>query len=60
MTDPFVPGSMIEKFGLREGVGVRAWSRPAASSKARGCAKSSTSTACRPRIYRNVKTFRSS
>ena len=23
MTDPFVPGSMIEKFGLREGVHVR-------------------------------------
>ena len=34
-----------------------AWSSPAAASKARGCAKSSTSTACRPR---NTRTSRPS
>ena len=28
MSDPFVPGSMIEKYALREGVLFPAWSRP--------------------------------
>lgn len=28
LTDPFVPGSMIEKFGLREGVGVQGMIQP--------------------------------
>ncbi len=28
-TDPFVPGTMIEKFGLRQGCGVRAMMQPA-------------------------------
>ena len=35
-TDPFVPGTMIEKFRLREGVTATAWSKQAAGSKARG------------------------
>ena len=35
-TDPFVPGTMIEKFGLREGVLITAWSSRIASSRDRG------------------------
>ncbi len=35
-TDPFVPGTMIDKFGLREGVLINGMVQQAASSRARG------------------------
>ena len=45
-TDPFVPGTMIEKFGLREGVLITGMvQRQPPAARARGSRKSSTSTA---------------
>ncbi len=35
-TDPFVPGTMIDKYRLREGVLVAGWCSIAASRKGRG------------------------
>ena len=55
LTDPFVPGSMIEKYGLREGVMISGMVQPARSSKGRGCGRSSTSTACRPTSTRTSR-----
>ena len=56
-TDPFVPGTMIEKYGLRPGVMIHGMVQQARKQTDRGCARSSMSTASQPEEYVNVKTF---
>ena len=57
MTDPFVPGSMIEKYGLREGVHIKGMVQGPRRNQGPGCGKSSTSTACLPRSIKTSKAF---
>ena len=46
MTDPFVPGSMIEKFGLREGLLINGMVQPGRRKQGPRLSEISTSTAC--------------
>ena len=55
MTDPFVPGSMIEKYGLREGVLIHGMVQAGRASRGRDCARLPMSTACRPTITRTSR-----
>ncbi len=57
-TDPFVPGTMIEKFGLREGVLLTGMvQHHRRGSRARGSRRSLDVDGMPPDDYLNVKTF---
>lgn len=57
LTDPFVPGSMIEKFGLREGVHVRGMVQPGRRQQGPRLKEITDVDGMKPEDYRNVKTF---
>jgi len=57
MTDPFVPGSMIEKFALREGVHVRGMVQPGRRQQGPRLKEITDVDGMRPEDYRDVKTF---
>jgi transcription termination factor Rho len=57
LTDPFVPGSMIEKFGLREGVLVRGMVQPGRRQQGPRLKEIFDVDGIKPEEYRDVKTF---
>jgi len=57
MTDPFVPGSMIEKFGLREGVLIRGMVQPGRRQQGPRLKEITDVDGMPPEEYVNVKTF---
>jgi transcription termination factor Rho len=57
MTDPFVPGSMIEKFALREGVRVQGMVQPGRRQQGPRFKEILDVDGMKPEEYRNVKTF---
>ncbi len=57
LTDPFVPGSMIEKFALREGVLVRGMVQPGRRQQGPRLREIFDVDGIQPEEYRNVKTF---
>ncbi len=57
MTDPFVPGSMIDKFGLREGVLVNAMVQPGRKQQGPRVKEIIDVDGMEPPAYRDVKTF---
>lgn len=57
MTDPFVPGSMIEKFGLREGVCIQGMVQPGRRQQGPRLKEITDVDGMKPEEYRNVKTF---
>jgi transcription termination factor Rho len=57
LTDPFVPGSMIEKFGLREGVGIQGMIQPGRKQQGPRLREIFDVDGMKPEEYRNVKTF---
>jgi len=57
MTDPFVPGSMIEKFGLREGVMINGMVQPGRRQQGPRLKEIVDVDGLKPEEYRNVKTF---
>jgi len=57
MTDPFVPGSMIEKFGLREGVHVHGMVQPGRRQQGPRLKEITDVDGIPPEDYRDVKTF---
>ncbi len=57
MTDPFVPGSMIEKFGLREGVHVHGMVQPGRRQQGPRLKEILDVDGMPPENYRDVKTF---
>jgi transcription termination factor Rho len=57
MTDPFVPGSMIEKYGLREGVHVRGTVQAGRRQQGPRLKEILDVDGMNPEEYKNVKTF---
>jgi len=57
MTDPFVPGSMIDKFGLREGVHVQGMVQPGRRQQGPRLKEIADVDGLKPEEYRDVKTF---
>ncbi len=57
LTDPFVPGSMIEKFGLREGVLVQGMVQPGRRQQGPRLKEILDVDGMPPEAYCNVKTF---
>jgi transcription termination factor Rho len=57
MTDPFVPGSMIEKFALREGVLIRGLVQPGRRQQGPRLREIVDVDGLKPDDYRSVKTF---
>jgi len=57
MTDPFVPGSMIEKYGLREGVLIHGMVQPARRQQGPRLREITDVDGMPPDDYRNVKNF---
>jgi transcription termination factor Rho len=57
MTDPFVPGSMIDKFGLREGLHIRGMVQPGRKQQGPRLKEISDVDGLPPEDYRDVKTF---
>ena len=57
MTDPFVPGSMIEKFGLREGVMIQGMVQPGRRQQGPRLKEITEVDGMKPEDYRNVKSF---
>ena len=57
MTDPFVPGSMIDKFGLREGLHIRGMVQPGRRQQGPRLKEISDVDGMPPEDYCNVKTF---
>ena len=57
MTDPFVPGSMIEKFALREGVHIRGMVQPGRKQQGPRLKEITDVDGMKPENYRDVKTF---
>jgi transcription termination factor Rho len=57
LTDPFVPGSMIEKFGLREGVHVHGMVQPGRKQQGPRLREILDVDGMKPEDYPNVKTF---
>jgi transcription termination factor Rho len=57
LTDPFVPGSMIEKFGLREGVLIRGMVQPGRRQQGPRLREILDVDGLAPEAYREVKTF---
>jgi transcription termination factor Rho len=57
LTDPFVPGSMIEKFGLREGVKLQGMVQPGRKQQGPRLKEVLDVDGLPPEQYPNVKTF---
>ena len=57
MTDPFVPGSMIEKYGLREGVHVQGTVQAGRRQQGPRLKEILDVDGMNPEEYKNVKTF---
>ncbi len=57
LTDPFVPGSMIEKFALREGVCISGMVQPGRRQQGPRLKEITDVDGMKPEDYRNVKTF---
>ena len=57
MTDPFVPGSMIDKFGLREGVLINGMVQPGRRQQGPRLKEITDVDGMKPEDYREVKTF---
>ncbi len=57
MTDPFVPGSMIDKFGLREGVLIQGMIQPGRRQQGPRLKEITDVDGMKPEDYVNVKTF---
>ena len=57
MTDPFVPGSMIDKFGLREGVLVNGMVQPGRKQQGPRLKEITDVDGLEPEKYCDVKTF---
>ena len=57
MTDPFVPGSMIDKFSLREGVHVQGMVQPGRRQQGPRLKEITDVDGLKPEDYREVKTF---
>jgi len=57
MTDPFVPGSMIEKYGLREGVMVTGLVQPGRRNQGPRLREVQDVDGMDPEQYKNVKAF---
>ena len=57
LTDPFVPGSMIEKFGLREGLILNGLVQPGRRQQGPRLRELTDVDGMVPDEYRNVKTF---
>ncbi|MBN1911693.1 MAG: transcription termination factor Rho [Pirellulales bacterium] len=57
MTDPFVPGSMIDKFGLREGVHIRGMVQPGRRQQGPRLREITDVDGMPPEEYPNVKSF---
>ena len=57
MTDPFVPGSMIEKFGLREGVLIAGMVQPGRRQQGPRLREIKDVDGMPPEDYKNVKNF---
>ncbi len=57
MTDPFVPGSMIDKFGLREGVLIQGMVQPGRKQQGPRLREITTVDDMPPEEYKEVKTF---
>jgi transcription termination factor Rho len=57
LTDPFVPGSMIDKFALREGVHIRGMVQPGRRQQGPRLKEMHEVDGMKPEDYVNVKTF---
>jgi len=57
LSDPFVPGSMIEKFGLREGVSITGMVQPGRKQQGPRLREIHDVDGMNPEDYKNVKTF---
>ena len=57
MTDPFVPGSMIDKFGLREGVMILGMVQPGRKQQGPRLREITEVDGLEPEAYREVKEF---
>jgi len=57
MTDPFVPGSMIDKFGLREGVLIQGMVQPGRRQQGPRLKEIGDIDGMKPEDYRDVKGF---
>jgi len=57
MTDPFVPGSMIQKFALREGIMIRGLIQPGRRQQGPRLKEITDIDGMEPEAYRDVKTF---
>ena len=57
LTDPFVPGSMIDKFGLREGLELHGMVQPARRQQGPRLRELTDVDGMPPEEYKNVKTF---
>ncbi len=57
MTDPFVPGSMIDKFGLREGVFINGMVQPGRKQQGPRLKEITDVDGLPPEEYKDVKTF---
>ena len=57
LTDPFVPGSMIDKYGLREGIAVHGMVQPARRQQGPRLREILDVDGMPPEQYKNVKTF---
>jgi transcription termination factor Rho len=57
LTDPFVPGSMIEKFGLREGLLIQGMVQPGRKQQGPRLKEIFDVDGLPPERYRDVKTF---
>ncbi len=57
LTDPFVPGSMIDKFGLREGLFISGMVQPGRRNQGPRLREITEVDGIKPEDYREVKTF---
>ncbi|HUT12230.1 MAG TPA: transcription termination factor Rho [Thermoguttaceae bacterium] len=57
MTDPFVPGSMIDKFGLREGVYISGMVQPGRKQQGPRLREITDVDGMKPEDYKDVKDF---
>ena len=57
LTDPFVPGSMIDKFGLREGLHIKGMVQPGRKQQGPRLKEIEDVDGIKPEDYRDVKTF---
>ena len=57
MTDPFVPGSMIDKFGLREGLMIQGMIQPGRRQQGPRLREITDVDGMKPEDYASVKTF---